>query len=56
MKLDNRINTALLVIDVQEGLFQKTTPIYKADELLYNINSRQESTQRWSAGLLYSTF
>lgn len=30
---------ALLVIDVQQGLFKKSTPIYKADELLENINT-----------------
>jgi nicotinamidase-related amidase len=29
--------TALLVIDVQAGLFQHATPVYKADELLDNI-------------------
>jgi nicotinamidase-related amidase len=32
-------NTALLVIDVQNGLFAKATPIYKAEELLGNINT-----------------
>ena len=31
-------NLALLVIDVQQGLFKKSTPIYNADELLGNIN------------------
>ncbi len=31
-------NTALLIIDVQQGLFAKHTPIYKAGELLANIN------------------
>jgi nicotinamidase-related amidase len=31
-------HTALLVIDVQQGLFERTTPIYKADEVLTNIN------------------
>ncbi len=28
---------ALLVIDVQQGLFRKSSPIYRADELLHNI-------------------
>jgi nicotinamidase-related amidase len=28
---------ALLIIDVQQGLFKRSTPIYKADELLQNI-------------------
>ncbi|MFZ5808974.1 MAG: cysteine hydrolase family protein [Chloroflexota bacterium] len=30
--------TALLVIDVQKGLFEKSTPIHKADQVLENIN------------------
>ena len=39
---------ALLVIDVQKGLFEKSTPIYKAKQVLENINAlinkaRQES-------------
>jgi nicotinamidase-related amidase len=32
-------NTALLVIDVQRGLFEKPTPLYRAQETLDNINS-----------------
>ena len=32
-------NLALLVIDVQQGLFKKSIPIYKADELLENITT-----------------
>ena len=35
----NQSNIALLVIDVQQGLFNKTTPIYKAEELLDNISA-----------------
>jgi nicotinamidase-related amidase len=31
-------HTALLVIDVQQGLFKKSTPLYKAEELLEKIN------------------
>lgn len=31
------MNTALLVIDVQQELFEKSIPIYKADTLLDNI-------------------
>ena len=30
--------TALLMIDVQKGLFEKSKPIYKADQLTQNIN------------------
>jgi len=31
--------TALLVIDVQRALFTKSTPIYRADELVQTLNS-----------------
>jgi nicotinamidase-related amidase len=30
---------ALLVIDVQRGLFEEPTPVYRADEVLRNINT-----------------
>ena len=30
-------DVALLIIDVQKGLFDKPTPIYRADELLKKI-------------------
>lgn len=33
-----RGKTALLVIDVQQGLFQQATPIYRAEEVLKNIS------------------
>jgi len=45
--------TALLVIDVQQGLFQKSTPIYKADELLQNINLLIESAHRANVPVIY---
>jgi len=32
-------NTALIVVDVQFGLFTRETPIYMADELIKNINT-----------------
>ena len=34
----NLVQAALLVIDVQQGLFKKSTPIYHAEELLQNLN------------------
>jgi len=34
--------TALVVIDVQNGLFTRSTPIYKEQELLENINSLRQ--------------
>ena len=36
--ISNRENVALIVIDVQMGLFHRAHPIYKAEELLENIN------------------
>jgi hypothetical protein len=30
---------ALLVIDVQKGLFERATPIHKAEQVLQNINA-----------------
>ncbi len=38
-------NTALIVVDVQYGLFIRETPIYKADELIRNINHLIENAQ-----------
>ena len=37
--------TALLIIDVQQGLFQKATPIYRAEEILKNINTLVEKAR-----------
>jgi nicotinamidase-related amidase len=31
-------NSALLVIDIQSGLFERATPIYNAEGVLENIN------------------
>jgi nicotinamidase-related amidase len=38
-KITGGPGTALLVIDVQRGLFNKSTPIYQAEQLLANIHS-----------------
>lgn len=32
-------NMALIVIDVQQGLFERSTPIYEAEKVLENINT-----------------
>lgn len=44
---------ALLVIDVQLGLFQKSTPIYKADQLIQNILTLVERAHHWRAPVIY---
>jgi nicotinamidase-related amidase len=43
--MDN--SKALLVVDVQQGLFERSTPIYKAEELLQNIRRLIEQAH-WS--------
>ena len=48
-----RGSIALLVIDVQQGLFSKSTPIYKAEELLRNINSLVDRAHGVGAPVFY---
>jgi len=49
----NPENTALLVIDVQMALFSRPTPIYRADDLIRNINSLVDMFQLSDALVLY---
>jgi len=37
---------ALLVIDVQQGLFERSTPIYQAEQVLENINALIHKARR----------
>ena len=46
-------NIALLVIDVQQGLFEKSTPIYKAEELLENISTLVERAHQSGVPVFY---
>ena len=46
-------NTALLVIDVQYGLFIRETPIYKENELLRNINDLIDSARSASIPVFF---
>ena len=46
-------NLALLVIDVQQGLFRKSTSIYKAEELLENINMLVERAHQGGVPVIY---
>jgi len=50
---ENRHAAALLVIDVQRALFEKSTPIYQADELLKNISSLVDRAHRAGAAVFY---
>ena len=49
----NQNKTALLVIDVQQGLFHKSHPIYKENELLDNINSLVDRAHQAEAPVFY---
>ncbi len=46
-------DVALLVIDVQQGLFDKSTPIYNAGKLLENINALEDCAHRAGAPVFY---
>lgn len=49
----NQRRVALLVIDVQQGLFKRYTPIYKADELLQNITTLVDRAHGSNAPVFY---
>jgi len=46
-------DVALLVIDVQQGLFDKSTPIYNAGRLLENINALVDYAHRAGVPVFY---
>jgi nicotinamidase-related amidase len=50
---DKHAPIALLVIDVQKGLFKKSTPIYKAEQLLGNINTLVRRAGRAGVPVFY---
>lgn len=45
--------TALLVVDVQQGLFQKSTPVYQAADLIRNIQTLVDAAHRAGAQVVY---
>ncbi|MFX0211591.1 MAG: isochorismatase family protein, partial [Candidatus Hodarchaeota archaeon] len=46
-------NTALIVVDVQIGLFQRKTPIYNEQQLLENINSLEKIAHSNNIPVIY---
>ncbi|MFW9995155.1 MAG: cysteine hydrolase family protein [Candidatus Odinarchaeota archaeon] len=46
-------NAALLVIDVQTGLFQRKTPVYREQELLENINRLENHARSMNVPVIY---
>ncbi len=49
----NQHPVALLVIDVQQGLFEKSTPIYKVGELLENITMLVDRAHQSGVPVIY---
>jgi len=44
---------ALLVIDVQQGLFERPTPLYQAEALVKNINLLIDKARRANGGSVF---
>jgi nicotinamidase-related amidase len=51
MKLPAR--TALLVVDLQKGLFERETAIFKAQELIMNVNNLIARARKMSVPVVY---
>jgi nicotinamidase-related amidase len=51
--VEGRNRVALLVIDVQQGLFRKSTKLYKADELLATVKELVEHAHAAGAPVFY---
>ena len=51
--MGNTAKTALLVIDLQQGLFDKSQPVYKADQLLENVLLLVEQAHAARAPVFY---
>ena len=49
----NQQKIALLIIDVQNGLFRKPVPIYQADKLIKNINTLVDRAHQAGAPVFY---
>jgi len=45
--------TALLIIDIQKGLFQRSIPIYKEEEFLNNINILENKARLANVPVIY---
>jgi nicotinamidase-related amidase len=46
-------SVALLVIDVQQGLFERSTPIYRAEQFLDNLNTLIGAARRAGVPVLF---
>jgi len=50
---ENLAKTGLLIIDAQTGVFHKSTPLYKAKELLENIQTHTERAHQAGVPVIY---
>jgi nicotinamidase-related amidase len=46
-------NVALLVIDVQQGLFERATPIFEAEQILGNINALMRNARQVDVPVIF---
>jgi nicotinamidase-related amidase len=53
MREKKPVRSALLVIDVQKGLFQRASPIYHPEEVLANINILVDRAHRAGVPVIY---
>ena len=47
------VKSAVLVIDVQQGLFERSTPVYHAEQMLENINALVERAHHQGILVVY---
>jgi nicotinamidase-related amidase len=52
-KNDNQNGVALIVIDVQQGLFERDTPIYEAEQVLANINTLMNAARQAGVPVIF---
>ena len=53
MDLIQKTKSALLVIDVQQEMFEKNTPVYSAEQMLANINALAEKARATGAAVVF---
>ena len=53
MNEKHKSDVALIVIDVQQGLFERSTPIYQAEQVLKNINLTIERARQAGVPVIF---
>ena len=52
-KNSKQSKTAMIVVDVQKGLFEKSTPIYNAERVLENINTLINKARQFGVPVIF---